>query len=245
MQRTSTVLGVCLGAAAIACAQASFEVASIKPHPGVITMSADPWVKGDRVESTASTLRDLITSAYRVRYDQLEGGPAWIATEHYDLQAKVPGNREATMDEVRPMLQTLLAERFHLRIRHETREVAMFALVVAKGGPKFKESADAEQRMGRITGTNTGMQMTIAKGTMAELATRLSGNGAGRPVTDRTGLKGRYTFELRWTNRDPEPDSDIRTLFTALQEQLGLKLEPIKGPGEILVIESAEKPSAN
>jgi uncharacterized protein (TIGR03435 family) len=99
--------------------------------------------------------------------------------------------------------------------------------------------------MGRVTGTNTGMQMTIAKGTMAELATRLSGNGAGRPVMDRTGLKGRYTFELRWTNRDPEPDSDVRTLFTALQEQLGLKLEPIKGPGEILVIESAEKPSAN
>jgi uncharacterized protein (TIGR03435 family) len=250
MQRTNSILVVCLNAAGLLCAQPSFEVASIKLHPEPISYSADPSVKGNRVVATASTLRDLITSAYHIRYDQLLGGPSWIGSDHYDVEAKVDGGREITMDQMRTMLQALLAERFHLQIHREMREVPMYALVVSKNGPKLKESASTDEPTGRITGNGSGrMHMTVAKGTMAQLALRLSGNGAERPVMDKTGLNGIYTYQLDWLRGMPSgtagPESDVPSLFVALQEQLGLKLEPTKGSSETIVIDHADKPSAN
>jgi uncharacterized protein (TIGR03435 family) len=241
--RKSRALGVCLGFVALAYGQESFEVASIKPHPGVITFSSDPSVKGNRMTATASTLRDLITVAYHVRYDQISGGPGWAGTDHYDLEARAAGG-EIGREQMRPMLQTLLAERFQLRIHRETKEVPMYALVVSKNGPKLKESSPAEEPKGQITGDGSGIHMEVCQGTMAQLASRLSGNGAGRPVIDRTGLQGNYSFKLDWVNA-PGSESELPSLFVALQEQLGLRLEPAKGPSEVIVIDGAEKPSAN
>jgi uncharacterized protein (TIGR03435 family) len=226
-------------------ASASFEVASIKPHPAPVTFSADPSVKGTRVSATASTLLDLIISAYHVRRDQISGAPGWASSEHYDLAAKAEGDREVTMDQIRPMLQALLADRFQLKVHRETKEVAMYALVVSKGGPKFKESLPTEDVSSRINADAAGMHMTVSKGTMAQLALRLSSNGAERPVVDQTGLTGSYTFKLEWVRGTSATDSDLPSLFTALQEQLGLKLEPTRGPSEVIVIDQAEKPSAN
>jgi uncharacterized protein (TIGR03435 family) len=245
MQRRNSLLVVCLSAAGLLCAQSSFDVASIKFHPGIITVSSDPSVKGSRVTATASTLRDLITSAYHIRYDQIVGASNWMASDHFDLEAKAPGDRTITMEQMRPMLQVLLAERFQLQIHREMREVPMYALVVAKNGPKFKETTPADEPMGRITGDGLGMHMEVSEGTMAQLASRLSGNGAGRPVMDKTGLTGKYTYKLNWVNGAAAPDSDTPSLFVALQEQLGLKLEPVKGMSEIIVIDHAEKPTAN
>jgi len=225
--------------------QASFEVATIKPHPEPINFSADPSVRGSTVTGTASTLLDIITTTYGLRYDQISGGPGWIKSDHYDLVAKAPGDALITKDQMQSMLQNLLADRFQLKIHRETREVPMYALVVGKSGPKFKVSPEAEALNGVTYVSNGSLHMKVAKGTMEQLARRLSGNGAGRPVIDQTGLTGLYSYTLDWANGTPAADSDAPSLLTAVQEQLGLKLESTKGSVEVLVIDHAEKPSAN
>jgi uncharacterized protein (TIGR03435 family) len=242
MRVTATVV-VCLGMAAFVQAQESFEAASIKPHPGVVTFAADPSVKGNRVTATASTLLDLIESAYHARRDQILGAPGWVDSDHYDLEATA-GASAITTDQMRRMLQTLLAERFQLRIHRETRAVPMFALVVDKKGPKLRDSLPDEPSKGRITGDGSGMHMEVAKGTMAQLADRLSSNGAGQPVMDKTGLTGIYSYRLDWVNA-PGSDSELPSLPAALEEQLGLKLEPTKGTSAMIVIEHVERPTGN
>jgi len=241
--RGSLTAVVCLCVAAMAYGQESFEVASIKPHPGEITFSADPAVKGNRLTGTASTLLDMMTVAYHVRYDQISGAPGWAKSEPYDLEASA-GPAAITREQMRTMLQTLLADRFQLRVHRETREVAMYALVVGKGGPKMREWSAGEEPKGQISADGSGMHMEVCKGTMAQLAERLAGNGAGRPVIDRTGLAGIYCYKLDWVN-DPGAESELPSLFGALEGQLGLKLEQAKGPGEFIVIDHAERASGN
>jgi uncharacterized protein (TIGR03435 family) len=235
---------VCLSVAAMAFGQATFEVASIKPHPGMVTFSSDPRVKGSRVTATASTLLDMITTAYHVRYDQISGAPGWASSEHYDLEARV-GEQAITTEQMRPMLQALLADRFQLRIHRENRPIPMFALVVGKHGPKFQESSPTDDPKSSIAGDGTGMHLEFARQTMATLASSLSSNGAGRPVIDKTGLTGQYTFKLAWAHEIPGPESELPSLPDALQEQVGLKLELTKGQGEFIIIDHAQKPSAN
>src|SRR5689334_6219869 len=122
--------------------QPAFEAASVKLHPGEVTLSADPAIRGRRVVSTASTLLDLITYAYRLRYEQISGASSWAGSLHYDIQATAgPGDAPLTPEESRRMVQSLLEERFQLRSHRETMEIPVYALVVAKGGPKFKEAA--------------------------------------------------------------------------------------------------------
>jgi len=239
MRRTSWLLLVCLNVYG----QASFEVASIRVHPEPVTYSADARAIGNRVTATASTLLDLITDAYGVRYDQISGGPGWMKTDHFDLTARAPGE-SITPDQMRQMLQNLLADRFQLKVHSEMKEVPMWNLVIAKNGVKLK-AFDPEGHLGGISVLNGSMHMAISKGTMEQLAQRLSGNGAGRPVQDRTGLTGNYSYTLDWTNGTPALDSEARTLFDALEEQLGLKLEPTKGSTEAIIIDHAGKPSAN
>lgn len=234
---------VCLSVAAMAFGQATFEVASIKPHPGMVTFSSDPSVKGSRVTATASTLLDMITTAYHVRYDQISGAPGWASSDHYDLEARA-GEQAITTEQMRPMLQALLEDRFQLRIHSENRAIPMFALVVGKHGPKFQESSPTDDPKSRINGDGSGMHLEFARQTMANLASRLS-YGAGRPVIDKTGLTGEYTFKLEWAHEIPGHESELRSLPDALQEQLGLKLELTKGQGEFIVIDHVQKPSAN
>ncbi len=235
---------LCLSVAAMAFGQATFEVASIKPHPGIVTSSSDPRVKGSRVTATASTLLDMITTAYHVRYDQVSGAPGWASSEHYDLEARV-GEQTITTEQMRPMLQALLADRFQLRIHRETRMIPMFRLVVGKHGPKFHESSPTDDPKSSITADSAGMHLEFARQTMANLASRLSGNGAGRPVMDQTGLTGQYTFKLEWAHEIPGRKSELPSLPDALQEQLGLKLELTSGLAEFIVIDHAQKPSPN
>lgn len=231
--------------APVVCVQ-TFEVASIKQHPGEVRMSQDPMVRGTQVTAVASTLVDMITSAYDVRYDQVTGGPEWIKTVHYDLDAKVPGDVAPTQQQANLMMQHLLAERFQLRVRRETRQVPVFALVVGRNGPKFQESPP-EAPAGTMTrGTDKGLRRESVQGSMSDLAIQLSVT-AGRPVVDKTGLKGLYTYTLEWfpANRVPPPDSNLPSMFAALEEQMGLRLVTETGLQEYLVIEHAERPSEN
>ena len=196
-------------------------------------------------------------SAYNVRdYQMSPEGPGWIRSDRYDIVAKVDGEGRPTMDQVRQMLQKLLADRFQLKLHRETKELPVYALVIGKKGPTLMESAaDAKSSMRFGAGQFTGSKVS-----MTQLALFLS-NALARPVLDGTGLMGTYDFKLQWTpdagqlpglggfgpGPDAPPPSDPNgpSIFTAVQEQLGLKLESQKGPIEILVLDHAAKPSEN
>jgi uncharacterized protein (TIGR03435 family) len=239
-------LAVFLVAFLAAAQTSSFDVATLKLCKGVITHSADPVVRGRTVTGVAVTLRDLLTYAYSVRYEQLAGGPGWIGDDHYDLMAKSEGEGSLSTAQARQMMQALLADRFHLQLHRETQEVPMYALVVAKGGPKFKPSAPDATGGYSVRTSDKGLRMETTRSTMDQLARQLAGT-AGRFVVDKTGLTGLYAFTLDWwpANRTPPPDSDAPSMFDALQEQLGLKLEPTKGPLEKLIVDHAERPPEN
>ena len=224
----------------------SFEVASIRSHRGAVTFSADPAVRGSRVIGTASTLADMITAAYGVRSDQISNGPGWINSDRFDIEAKTPGDVPPTAEQSRLMMQNLLAERFQLRLHRETRDLPVYALVVGKNGAKLKISDPRAREGGFVQGTANGLHMETTKGSMERLARQLS-SSAGRPVIDRTGLAGTYEYTLDWfpANRIPAPESTVPSMFIAVQEQLGLRLESTTAPQEVLVIDRVEKPSEN
>lgn len=234
--------------------QPSFEVASIKP-----SNSADrrPMfnVSGGRFTAVNVTVKSLIKVAYGIKDFQISGGPGWAGSDLFDITANAES--PAHMDQFALMLQSLLAERFQLIIRHETREMPVFALVIAKNGPKLTEASQSAAPVFKI---RRGL-LAAPKANLAELAYQLS-NFLGQSVLDKTGLTGKYDLKLEWApdenqvamfsamgvpegNGAPSPDWPGPSLFTALEEQLGLKLESEKGPVEILAIERIEKPSAN
>jgi uncharacterized protein (TIGR03435 family) len=236
-----------------------FEVASIKPMEPAMggKMAVEiQMAPGGRFIAKGLNLRMLIQQAYDLRDFQISGLPSWASTDRYEINAKGEGETIARED-IRPMLQGLLADRFQLKIRRETKEAPVYNLVVAKDGPKLKESEAAEGRdqirMGR--GTLQAQRATIGS------ITNLLANQLGRAVIDKTGLTKRYDFKLEWTpdesqnpqmrqmhpDAPPPPpiDSAGPSIFTAVQEQLGLRLESSKGPVEVLVIEKVEKPTEN
>jgi uncharacterized protein (TIGR03435 family) len=226
--------------------QLEFEVASIKPHAGPVTVSGGPFSSGPRVRYVAVMLTDLVTDAYGVRYEQVSGAPGWgdgPTGARYDIEAKAEGDAKPAKEQLRQMLQSLLAERFRLKVRRETVDTPIYALVLAKGGSKLKAVDKGE---GVRVRTSSAGQRIDGKATMEFLAQQLS-IGAGRLVLDRTGLTGNYEFTLEWTpdNAAPADDSPSISIFTAVQEQLGLKLEPAKAPVEMLIIEHAEMPTEN
>jgi uncharacterized protein (TIGR03435 family) len=223
----------------------SYDVATIKSIKGPVNMSRGPLLQGRTVTCTALTVRDLITYAYNIRYEQLAGGPNWIGEDHYDLLAKSEGEGPLKPSESRQMMQALLAERFKLQVHRETQEVPMYALVVGKRGPKVKASEETTACFS-VRGSDKGMSMEARCATMELLTMQLSGT-AGRHVVDRTGLTGRYAFKLEWwpVQMTPPADNTVPSMFDALQEQLGLKLEPTKGPLEKVIVDHADRPTEN
>jgi bla regulator protein blaR1 len=229
-------------------AQPAFEVASIREHKGTYTR-VGVFISGPRVTIEAYGLLGLIMDAYQLNESiQISGGPSWMSSDsvRFDITAIAPSEGKPTGENVRLMLQTLLADRFQLKVHRDTQERPVYALVVAKNGPKLKESAPDEQSSITASGNRTA-QITMANVSTDQLAIQLS-DGLDRPVVDKTGLKGHYDVKLNWIPEfagPPPPGSDGVNLFTAVQEQLGLKLEPQKAAIEILVIDHVEKPSGN
>jgi uncharacterized protein (TIGR03435 family) len=245
-------------AAAFASAQ-SFEVVSIKPSDPAATGTRVGIVPGGIFEARNATLRGLIQQAYEVRDFQLSGGPGWMNTEKYDIEAKGNGPEVSEADLIKMTdeqrnqfqqqmlgkLRTMLADRFQLRVHRETKEMPVFALVVTKNGPKIVKSADDfTPRSGLSVRRNAGgkTELTGTQVPLAFLARQLS-NQVGRPVVDKTGLKG--TFDFKTAFAPDLGDSDGPSIFTALEEDLGLRLDPQRGPVEIVVIDAVAHPSAN
>ncbi len=223
-----------------------FEVVSIKPRPEPIDYTRDA-VDGVSYHAAGLTLLSLIEDAYAMGRFQISGGPNWLTTARFDVEAKASGSAPLTWERARPMLQTMLANRFQLRVQRATREVPCYDLVAAKGGPKLKENTDPGPPGGVATSADAnGGHMRADSGTMARLVRNLA-VPAGRPVVDKTVLVGKYHITLDYA-ADSSPDAvngSIPTLFTALQDQLGLKLEPSRTTQDTLVIESVERPSGN
>jgi uncharacterized protein (TIGR03435 family) len=235
-----------------------FEVASIKPSHSVGGASGiRPAPGGERYLASNITLKLLITVAYRIRVDQVAGGPAWIDNDFYDMNAKA--ERPSSVEELHAMLQDLLADRFKLRFHRESRELPVYALTVDKDGPKLKAHDSLSAGDPWIDPAGDHFPHTIWHAKFAPMdffAWRLS-LMLDRPVVDQTKLQGGYDFDLSFTADLPpgmpagallngEPiDTSGPTIFEAVQKQLGLRLERQKGPVEVLVIDQAEKPMEN
>jgi uncharacterized protein (TIGR03435 family) len=235
-----------------------FEVASIKPsQPGGRGGAIRPSAGGDRYDATNVSLRLMLTVAYRVKNEQLVGGPDWMNTEFYDMRAKA--EKPSSIEDLHLMLQDLLAERFKLQFHKDTKEMPVYALSVDKGGPKMEphESQSAgEPWIDQQQPQFLHMKWHAKFVPMDYFAWRL-GQVLDRPVLDLTKLKGGYDFDLAYTREPPpnlpegallngEPvDTSGPSIFEALQKQLGLKLERQKGPVDVMVIDHVEKAVEN
>jgi uncharacterized protein (TIGR03435 family) len=186
--------------------------------------------------------------AYDVQESQIVGGPAWLATDKWDIEAKTDDGVQHTPEETRRMVQSLLRDRFALRAHRETQRRPAYVLTVTKGGPKFKPSERAATNY-RIAGSS----ISLERGELARFIQFLSA-ALGQPVVDRTGLGGLYDLSLRWDDAPiPEggllgagvPGGGFGSIFTAIQDQLGLRLEHRRAPVEVLVIDRIDRPSAN
>jgi uncharacterized protein (TIGR03435 family) len=215
-----------------------FEVASVKPQaPGDTRGSIGP--SPGAFIANGVPLKLLIEIAYRVKDFQISGGPDWIGIDHYDVSAKAPAGFIPTGQQMQPMLQALLADRFRLKLHRETRELPAFALVVGRSGPKLTASASADSRISIGHGIFTGQKID-----MTGLADALAME-SDRTIVDQTGLAGQFDVTLNWTPDAADSDPAAISLFTAIQEQLGLKLEATKAPVEVLVIDGVQKASEN
>lgn len=232
----------------------SFEVASIRVRQG-----APQWkfaISGTRLTIESYTLFGLVKEAYNLQNYQIQMSdklPLLSSMDTlYDITAKAEGDSIPTRDEFRQMLQLLLADRFQLKVHREQKEMPVYMLVVGKNGPKFHASApdaDPQAHFGFSGANNEYGMATMPKTTMKGLADSLS-PVQGRPVLDKTGLTGTWDIKLFNTpeykmSRGPEPNPGELSIFTAVQEQLGLRLDPQSAMVEVLVVDRVEKPSDN
>ena len=258
----------------------TFEVASVKPSATDDRRTMIQIQPGGGLRTGGTSLKMLLTFAYDVREFQITGGPGWINTDRFDIVAKAERSagaenppddprkmteqqRKTVGDQMRERLRALLAERFQLTLHRETKEQSVYALVVAKGGPKLQQAQAMEGTGPRGPMMRMGRGELSGQGVELEMLTRTLSSQLGRTVIDRTGLKGNFDFKLTWTpdpgqsatplgggpppgaDAPPPPDPNGPSVFTALQEQLGLRLESQKGPVEMLVIDHVEKASEN
>jgi uncharacterized protein (TIGR03435 family) len=236
-----------------------FDVATIKPTAAGAIVKGFFFLPGGGLETKNATLKDLVVLAYDVLPNQIQGGPPWITADRYDVDAKpvteaegdpatlTPAERLKWRDRIRLRTRALLASRFHLAVHKETREFAMYELHVDRNGPK----ADAMKETGANLGISFRGNAAFSNGgDMRDLALTLQ-SVVKEPVIDKTELTGAYSFTLRWS-ADPlsgfpgnADQTALPSIFTALREQLGLRLDSTRGPLDVIVIDRAEKPSDN
>ena len=227
----------------------SFDVSVIKPsshNDSRFAMKREAW----GISAHGVTLRDLMMTAYGLRESQIQGGPEWARSTRFDVTAKRVNQADALPEEqLRAMLQSLLAERFQLSVHWESKDhVPAYNLTVAKSGPKFPISQEPARRIQKRSGAGE-RYVTMTKASMPVLLNILT-NALGRPISDQTNLTGEYDISLKWTSEEAlltgsNKQSNLPPLTVALQEQLGLKLTTTKGTLGILAIDRAEKPGPN
>jgi uncharacterized protein (TIGR03435 family) len=231
-------------------ASPAFDVATIKPSDPT-NLNSGFKIDARRVHAERENLRAIIMFAYGVHPRQILGAPAWADADYFDVNGQPDEPGEPNLDQMRIMYRKLLSDRFQLSCHVEKRDLPVFVLSVGKNGPKLARSERGLNASPDQTMHGPG-NLTESNATMAEFASMLQFAILDRPVLDQTKLEGRFDFMLRWTPDqfsgrarpadDPNAPPD---LFTAVQQQLGLKLEATKAPADVLIVDRVEKPSAN
>jgi uncharacterized protein (TIGR03435 family) len=238
-------------------ANPSFEVATIKPSPPN-RPGKTVGLRGGHYMSRNTNVNDLIALAYGLHAKQIVGGPDWFGTDLYDIEGKPDAEGLPNDKQIKTMLQKLLAERFKLTFHHGKRELSVYVISVASGGPKMTTPSPD----GRTNFFFRGLgDLLVTNMTMTDFAIWMQAGVMDKPVVDQTGLPGRYDFQLKWTPDEsqfaqfrgtgrvvPPPTNDPNappSLYTAMQEQLGLKMGTAKFPDDVIVIDHVEKPSEN
>lgn len=231
----------------------AFEVATIKPSRGAVE-GPRYSLRGRTFVAVAASLHDLIKFASGVHASQIINAPEWAASDRYDVEGVPQGEGMPNDRQFKAMLRKLLADRFQLAVHREQRELPAFVLVLGSGAPRLTPTR-ADPASLPVAGIGPGLFYGV-NATTTDFATALQGAALDRPVVDQTGLAGRWDFRLEWT---PDPSqfggralpigpadaSRPPALFTAIQEQLGLKLESKRASVDVLVIDRVEKPSDN
>jgi uncharacterized protein (TIGR03435 family) len=252
----------------------SFEVATVKPNASGDIRTLILGQPGGRFTVTNATLKMVMAAAYRVRDFQISGGPNWVATDRWNIEGKaeegsipqLTGPPDQTVpNPLMLMVQSLIEDRFQLKMHRETKDMPVYELVIEKAGSKMKLSED--QTLPPLPQPGVPLTrglMRVGRGSLGDNGiffrnlVQVLSQQLGRTIIDKTDLKGLYDIKLKWTpelgqgpvalggaDAPPPPDTSAPSIFTALQEQLGLKLESAKGPVEVLVIDSVQKPSEN
>ena len=237
-------------------ASPSFEVATIKPSDPDNCCARTFYRNGRRFATTNTNLQYLMQYAFDLQSRQIVGGPPWFNQDRYNVEGEIDGTGVPNDRQWKEALQKLLIDRFNIKLHHETRELPVYALVIAnpKDGPKLtKGDGDPAhpQRMGFSGAYGQTMSGGGTNATLADLAGELQRLTLDRPVADRTGLTGTFNIQLTFNRENPDamglspdlPDTAAPSIFTAVQQQLGLKLEPGKAPIDVIVVDSADKPS--
>ena len=240
-------------------ADPSFEVATIKPsapnQPG-----KGFGFRGDRFVTRNTNLNDLIAYAYGLHSKQIIDSPPWFGVDLFDIEAKPDTEGRPSTKQMQIMVKKLLTDRFQLKFHRDKRDLSVYVLTVASGGPKMTKSTAAPNDPSAFFFRALG-DLTVRNQSITDFATWMQSGVMDKPVVDETKLSGKYDFQLKWTPDEsqfaqfrgtgavvPPPSNDANappSLYTAIQEQIGLKLGPAKAPDEVIVIEHAEKPSEN
>lgn len=222
-------------------AKIAFDVASVKPSAPGAPSTSD--IQPGRFHCTNKSVAWLMSIAWSIQDNQLSDAPDWVRSAGFDIDARTgPGSAAEMESNLGPLLRGLLEVRFHLKVHREDHPSTIYSLVVAKSGPRLKPSDNP----------NSSMSNSLQDGKMVLKADALSmgsfarflSRQAGRPVVDKTGLAGAYDVRLEWSP-DQNPESAAESIFSALQEQLGLKIEATKAPVSFVVVDSVERPSEN
>ncbi len=234
-----------------------FDVVTIKPSDPT-RQGKGFGFNGSHARTFNTNLNDLIAFAYNLHAKQIVNAPAWFGTDNFDIDGvpDVPGRPNGK--QLKELIQSLLADRFQLKFHHDQKELAVYAITVAKGGPKLTESIHKPTDPSGFLYRKFG-QLAVTNETIKDFCDGLQGSALDKPVVDHTGLTGRYDFTLDWTPDEtqflqfgprpaPPATEDANApppLNTAIQEQLGLKIESVRAPADAFVIDHVEKPSAN
>lgn len=206
-------------------------------------------VRGRHIILGNRTVETILMLAYGLQKNQIVGGPDWVRTQHFDADGIPTVEGQPSIDQFRSMMRKLMVERFGLKVHTEQRELLVYALTLAKGGPTMMKSKADPNALQGDSDTQSGGQRSISmtNATMKGFALELLYN-TDRPVVDQTGLTDRYDFTLKWTYDDskmPAESTSVPDLFTAIQEQMGLKLDAVKAKTDVFIIDQVERPEAN
>jgi len=223
---------------------AAFAVATIKPSRA----DASPMtqIRGNRFVTEGTTFVDVFKYAFGVHPDQVVGGPEWLRTERFDIVADPDTDKRPNSDEMKAMVRQLLVERFHVVMHKEQKVLSVYAVQKAVDAPKLTKSAGNDRGI-PVVGYDPRGELQVGNATMANFAGFLQRFVLDRPAVDQTGIEGKFDLVLRWTPDDVRGgDASAEPgLFTAMKEQLGLKLQATKAEVEVFVVDRAEKPEVD